>query len=117
MKPNAWITLICMAGLAPPAFAEATLSVVLNLDSESGVIAANYTCNAGTPFTVQYVNAGMNNLALIPIDGQEVIFVNVVSGSGSRYVSGPYEWWTKGSDATLTNQFEKGNAAECVYQE
>ncbi|TYB77581.1 MliC family protein [Maritimibacter fusiformis] len=117
MKPNAWITLFCIAGLAPPAAAEATLSVVLNLNADSDVIAARYTCDAGEPFSVQYVNAGLNSLALIPIDGQEVVFVNVVSASGARYVSGPYEWWTKGSDATLSNQFEKGNTAECVYQE
>jgi membrane-bound inhibitor of C-type lysozyme len=31
------------------------------------------------------------------------VFVNVMYGSGAKYVSGQYEFWTKGSDATLTD--------------
>lgn len=116
MKPNAWIIPFCMAIVAPPAFAQASLSVVLDLDAESSVMTASYTCDNGDGFAVQYVNTGPNSLALIPIDGQDVVFVNVVSGSGARYVSGPYEWWTKGDAATLTNQFEAASAAQCLSE-
>ncbi|HEY7339176.1 MAG TPA: MliC family protein [Bryobacteraceae bacterium] len=49
------------------------------------------------PFPVEYLNGAGNSLAVLPIQGQSLIFVNVVSGSGARYASGRYIWWDAGS--------------------
>ena len=32
-----------------------------------------------------------------------MVFVDVLSGSGARYVAGQFEWFTKGSDATFSD--------------
>jgi len=49
------------------------------------------------PFTVEYVNAGENHLAVLPVHGKPLIFANVISGSGARYAAGRYIWWDAGS--------------------
>lgn len=48
------------------------------------------------PFTVQYLNAGENHLAVLPIHRQALVFANVISGSGARYAAGRYIWWDAG---------------------
>lgn len=103
-----------LALMSAPALAE--VSLTLPIDAESGVISASYTCGEGQPFVVQYINTADNQLALIPVDGTERIFVNVVSASGARYVSAQYEWWSKGDDATLRNviEDEDGKGQQCT---
>ena len=49
------------------------------------------------PFTVEYVNGAGNSLAILPIHEQSLIFVSVMSGSGTRYASGWLLWWDAGS--------------------
>ncbi|MGN6551754.1 MAG: MliC family protein [Pararhizobium sp.] len=61
----------------------------------------SYTCDDGRAFSVVYVNGSPDALALVPIDGVPRIFVNVISGSGARYASGTFIWWTKGRSASL----------------
>lgn len=100
-----------------PAFAGAVLSLPLELGPVGSVLSADYVCDGGAGFAVQYVNAEAGRFALIPIDGTETLFVNVVSGSGARYVSGPYEWWSKGEGATLSNAMGDGAALSCVAAE
>ena len=63
---------------------------------------------------MQYINAGENSLALIPVDGAERVFVLTVSASGARYVSGGHEWWSKGDDATLDDIMTEDAAMDCV---
>lgn len=48
------------------------------------------------PFTVEYLNAGENHLAVLPLHGQPLIFTNVISASGARYAAGRYIWWDAG---------------------
>lgn len=43
-------------------------------------------------FHVEYINGAGNSLALLPIDGRTLIFVNVLSGSGARYAADRYTW-------------------------
>ncbi len=76
-----------------------------------------YSCAGGEPFSVQYVNAGANALAILPIDGEARIFVNVMSGSGAKYVSGAHVWWTKGGGATLENQMAQADRKDCSLQD
>lgn len=102
---------LALAILAGPALADATLSVPLGPDAR--VIPSRYACEGGDPFPVQYIEAEPNSLALLPIDGQQRIFVGVISGSGARYVSGPFEWWSKGDEAILGNAMDEGDGQSC----
>lgn len=102
---------------AASAQAEVSLSVPLETGATSTITTASYSCAGAEPFTVQYVNAGANILAILPIDGESRIFANVLSGSGARYASGPYIWWSKGETATLENELEEGSLQDCVSQD
>ncbi len=48
-------------------------------------------------FTVEYVNAGLNHLALLPLAGGTVIFATVPSASGARYAAERFIWWEAGA--------------------
>ncbi|WP_281827174.1 MliC family protein [Jannaschia rubra] len=102
--------------LALPAAAQ-EVAVTLPLGPGAEVIAARYACEDGRDVPVQYVNAGANALALVTLDEEVLVFAGVVSGSGSRYVSGGREWWIKGDTATFTDQFDEGAATECTAGE
>lgn len=109
------ILALVVFGAPGSASAEAVLSIRLGTGATSGLTSATYSCDGGEPFTVQYVNAGANALAVLPLDGEERIFVNVVSGSGARYVSGQYVWWSRGDSATLENELEDAKKT-CLSQ-
>lgn len=102
---------------AGAASAEATLSISLKSGTSDNVQSQNYSCGKGESFPVQYVNTGANSLAIVSIDGEDRIFVNVVSASGAKYVSGAYVWWTKGDTATLENEMEEGSLTDCRSQD
>ena len=103
--------------LAGPALAGASLTVPLETGAEANILTGLYTCAGGEPFTVQYINAGENNLALLPVDGSERVFVLTVSASGARYVSGGHEWWSKGDGATLDDTMTEEPATDCAPAE
>ncbi|HEV7275276.1 MAG TPA: MliC family protein [Devosiaceae bacterium] len=92
--------------LALPATAgavETALQLVLELPGNAERNIIRYECDGIEPFAVDYVNAAPTFLAILPIEGERLLFVNVIAASGARYVSGQYEWWTRGSEATLTD--------------
>lgn len=99
---------------APPAPPPVTanVGVTLTLDSSSDIErrVVTYLCDNEQALTVQYVNAAPNFLALLPVDGRTQVFVTTISGSGARYVSGPFEWWTKGDEATLRDLMQDEDA-------
>lgn len=64
-------------------------------------IRVGYACENRTPMMVTYINSGPNSLAVVPIDGQLLVFSSVISGSGARYAAGPYVWWSHQGEATL----------------
>lgn len=76
--------------------------------------AVAYDCGAAGRRKVTYVNAEGNALAILHVDGSRRIFVNVASGSGARYVSGIYVWWTKGREASLYDVTRGPNAKPVV---
>jgi membrane-bound inhibitor of C-type lysozyme len=82
---------------------ETTLQLVLELPGNAERNVVRYECDGLEPFAVEYVNAAPTFLALVPIEGEPQLFVNVIAASGARYVFGRYEWWTRGSDATLAD--------------
>lgn len=86
-------------------------SLNLSLTGDMQTITANYDCGTETPLTVTYLNAEPNFLALIPVDGKDIVFVNTLAASGAKYEAGKYIWWNKGADATLTDLTEGLDAA------
>jgi membrane-bound inhibitor of C-type lysozyme len=105
------IALVAPLTLATPALADVSIGVGINVPGDAEIKNTVYACEGHEPFTVQYLNAAPNFLALVPIDGKTLIFVNTVSASGAKYESGQYIWWNKGTDATLTDVTEGLDAA------
>ena len=106
----AFTSLATMA--ASPALAAVDIIVGINLTGDVQIVTGVLGCGEGTePLTVKYINAQPNFFAIVPIEGEDVVMVNVVSASGAKYVSGVWEWWNKGSDGTLHNVTEGLDAA------
>ena len=108
---------IALLATASAATAETTLSVPLKIGATDSVLSQTYTCGEADAFAVQYVNSGANALAIMQIDGEERIFVNVVAASGAKYVSGADVWWTKGNTATRENEMVAGSLQTCTVQD
>jgi len=65
----------------------------------------SYSCEDGAQISVAYLNTqDGQSFAVLPVDGKNRLFVTLLSGSGARYCSGPYVWWSKGDEATLWNE-------------
>lgn len=114
------IAAMLLAALAPPAMADVSIGVGLSVTGQSEVKLSRYECPGHDPLTVQYLDAAPNFLALLPVGGQNLIFVHVVAAGGAKYVSGQYVWWDKGSDATLIDVTEGLDAApvlSCTAQD
>ncbi|MBJ3783687.1 MliC family protein [Devosia sediminis] len=86
----------------PPA---TSASLTLTLESTGNIEReiVNYQCDDEQVLSVQYLNAAPNFLAIVPVDGQNLVFATTISGSGARYVAGPYEWWSHQGEATLSD--------------
>lgn len=86
-----------------PVLPTVTATLTLTLDASSDIERRTviYQCDNGQSFRAQYVNAAPNFLAIVPVEGETHIFATTISASGARYVSGPYEWWDTGEEATL----------------
>jgi membrane-bound inhibitor of C-type lysozyme len=64
-----------------------------------------YDCKDGKHISVQYTNTrNHQSFAALTVDGRKLLFVNVISGSGARYVADRYTWWTKGPQANLYDE-------------
>ncbi|WP_345813395.1 MliC family protein [Paraburkholderia sp. PREW-6R] len=78
-----------------------------------------YTCATGKILQVTYWNtANGQSFALVPVKGQQLLFVNTLSGSGAKYQAGSYTWWTKGPRADLYDATNGDNAppmlSDCI---
>ncbi len=89
----------------------ADLTIPLTGNESMSRKTVSYTCDAsaaqlGLPsgsFKVEYINGGGNSLAVVPISGKSLIFVNVLSGSGARYVAQQYTWWDAKGAVTISS--------------
>ncbi|WP_250464215.1 MULTISPECIES: MliC family protein [unclassified Caballeronia] len=64
-----------------------------------------YDCKDGKSVSVQYTNArNHQSFAALTVDGRKLLFVNVIAGSGAKYVADQYTWWTKGPQANLYDE-------------
>jgi membrane-bound inhibitor of C-type lysozyme len=59
-------------------------------------------------FPVEYINAGANILAIVPIAGHTVIFSIAIAASGVRYTAQQYTWWDAKGEVTLSSQSANG---------
>jgi membrane-bound inhibitor of C-type lysozyme len=79
-----------------------------------------YQCDDNKRISVLYINAtNGDSFAYLPVDGTRHVFVTVMSGSGAKYASGPYVWWTKGPQGNLNRNGDSGALpllANCVEQ-
>lgn len=106
------VTTALAIAAASPALAAVDLNVGINLSGDVQIVTAVYGCGEGTePLTVKYINAKPNFLAIVPIEGEDVVLVNVISASGAKYVAGVWEWWNKGTEVSLHNITEGLDAA------
>lgn len=80
--------------------------------------ALHYSCRDGKSLNVTYMNTtNKQSFALVVVNGRKLLFVNVLSGSGAKYMADHFTWWTKGPEGTLTDNTADPNAppllAEC----
>lgn len=100
------LAVLLAASLLAPTAAQAietSLQIELATDTDFERRVMQYDCSAGEPFSVTYINAAPNFLALVPIaeEPERLVFAAVVAASGARYVAGQWVWWTKGAEASL----------------
>lgn len=102
---KAILAAVTLAALSLPTYAvETSMQLVLTLDGNAQRDVVSYQCEGiDDPMTVEYINAHPIFLAVVPVEGESLIFVNVISASGARYVSGQYEWWSKGNEVSFTD--------------
>ncbi len=94
---------------------DVSAQVVLSLQGSFERNIVEYECEGLEPFSVDFINAKPNFLAIVPIGPQRLVFVNVLSASGAKYVSGQFEFWTSGSEATITDlQVDSGGTLACT---
>ncbi|WP_065333617.1 MliC family protein [Tritonibacter mobilis] len=97
-----FILAVPVAALAMPALAETAVPA----DTTLSTIQTEYTCERGVRVPVVFINTEAGeSLAIVQLDGQQVVMTQVVSGSGMRYRSRdenqPYELHGKGNDALI----------------
>lgn len=93
--------------------ADVSAQIVLQLQGNFERSTIQYQCEGLDPFSVDFINADPNYLAIIPVGPRKMVFVNVMTASGAKYVAGQFEFWTKGSDATLTDLQATPQSVDC----
>lgn len=109
-------TVMGALGLAMTAPAE---NITIHLPQNATVArkTVQYRCDAqatkvGLPsgsFPVEYINGGGNSLAVVPINGNPLIFSSVISGSGARYAAQQFIWWDAKGVVTVSADTLNGN--------
>lgn len=97
---------LVLSAFALPAMAvETSMQLVLKLEGNAQRDVVAYQCEGrDEPVVVEYINAHPIFLAIVPVDGESLIFVNVIAASGARYASGQYIWWSRGTEAQLLDE-------------
>jgi membrane-bound inhibitor of C-type lysozyme len=92
---------------------DVSAQVVLSLSGDFQKTTHQYQCEGLDPFTVEFINADPNFLAIVPVGPRKLVFVNVMAADGAKYVAGQYEFWTRGADATLSDLQADPQSVEC----
>ncbi len=103
-----------LATAAMLANVDVSAQVVLSLQGNFERRVVEYRCEGiEQPLFVDYINAQPNFLAIVPVIDNRLVFVSTISASGVRYVSGQWEFWTRGTNATLTDLTEQQGPFDC----
>ena len=90
MKRLAIIALACLPGMA-----------MAGLEAQN----LRYTCERGVEIPVVYVNADDASIAVLTVEGAQILLYSEPAASGARYGwpsdGSNYVWWSKGAEATL----------------
>ncbi|WP_144752289.1 MliC family protein [Bartonella saheliensis] len=92
-------------------------------DPEPTTEVITYQCETGTNkehVEVTYLNAGSISLVDFKWQEKRIIASRSMSASGAKYMGGPYIWWTKGNEATLSdliNDPEEKNLIQCLEEQ
>ena len=100
-----------LLGCGPSWATTVTLELPGDEKPESRTVA--YACGERT-VTATYINTSDNQFAILKLDGATVVMVSVLSGTGAKYAGQQYEWWTKGSGATLTDLRNSSEPTTCA---
>lgn len=96
---------LCVVGAFATTSAAAldtSLQYVFTLTGDVERTQVRYECEGREELLVaEYVNAAPNFLTILAVDDEPLVFASVISGSGARYASGFYVWWTRGAEASL----------------
>ncbi|MDN5928828.1 MAG: MliC family protein [Hyphomicrobiales bacterium] len=98
--------------MGPAAFAgdgAPSISIAIENGGPDARTTAHYDC-AGNALDAEYINVEPDHLAIVPVEGRKRVFVLVMSGSGARYASGRYIWWSKGKEASLYDKMKGADA-------
>jgi membrane-bound inhibitor of C-type lysozyme len=105
MNLQASLALALAAGLLAAGAARAAQLTVEEIDADARQTVAYQCADQKQPVRVSYWHAGNGqSFALVPVNGQRLLFVDTVSASGAKYQAGRYTWWTKGRDANLYDE-------------
>ena len=110
-KSTALAALLIVSFAGASAAQSVQSGLTLTLDGDAQRHSTQYNCGDFGQFQVDYLDAAPNFLALVPHEGKTLIFTAVVAASGVRYVSGAYEWWTKGAEGTLRDLMQEDQDA------
>lgn len=115
-----WVTYlgVVMGALGPAVTAPAE-DIAIHLPQNATVSrkTVRYRCDVqagkvGLPsgsFPVEYIDGGGNSLAVVPINGNPIVFSNVVSASGARYAAQQFIWWDAKGVVTVSADTPSGN--------
>lgn len=82
-----------------------TMSLTVPQIQTASTQTTRYDCKDGKTVSVQYTNTrNHQSFAALTVDGRKLLFVNVIAGSGAKYVADQYTWWTKGPQANLYDE-------------
>lgn len=94
---------------------DVSAQVILQLHGDFQKTTHTYQCEGvEQPLTIEFINADPNFLAIVPVGERKVVFVNVMSASGAKYVAGQFEFWTKGAEATLSDLQADPTSVSCA---
>jgi membrane-bound inhibitor of C-type lysozyme len=104
-----------MAAAAMMGGVDVSAQVVLQFSGNFERKVVEYHCETIEPITVDFINAEPNFIAILPLGGKKYMLSSVVAASGVKYVGGPFEFWVKGNEATLTDvTVDQGGALACA---
>lgn len=103
-----------LAAAAMMGSTDVSAQVILSLSGDFQKTTHTYQCEGiENPFSVEFINAEPNFLAIVPVGDRKMVFVNVISASGAKYVAGQFEFWTRGAEATLSDLQAEPQSVQC----